>query len=344
MNSHSKDLLAAPWLQSIWQQLSSARQSGRLPHAVLLGGAPGSGQDAVARLLLEAVLCEQPDSSGLACGSCRGCHLRARDVHEDLHLVLPAEDRKSLSIEQIRELSERLAYAPQRATRRVALIEPAEAMSLAASNALLKTLEEPPAAALLILVSNQPRALLPTLRSRCGQWLIHTPALQESLPWLTTQLQCSAAEAHWRLALNGDAALSALQEEALPASLEVCTALQGLLSDAQASAAELVRREKPRLALLIRVLGTLLSLSVRPSNQIWPAAVSAVLALTARLDSSSLQSLARELWQAQRWTGTGVREDLQVLATLDGLRSCVARRSGRRDPQASLSHPIPPSR
>lgn len=314
---------AAPWLNEVWQQLSGALQSGRLPHGVLLGGALGSGHDLIAQRLLEAALCLQTGADGLACGECRSCYLRERGTHADMHRIEPAEDRKSISIEQIRELSEQLSYAPQRAQRRVALIQPAEVMSVAATNALLKTLEEPPAAALLILVSNAPRALLPTLRSRCGQWLLRSPDPQQASNWVQHTLNCSAAEANWRLAINGDAALAALNEDSLPASLELIEALHAMLSQNDGSAADLVRREKSRLAQLLRVTRALLSLSVRPLPQSWPAPVAALLALTATIDSSSLQLLARELWQIQQWSGSGVREDLQVLATLVKLRESV---------------------
>lgn len=320
------DPTEAPWLHAIWAQLAASMRNGRLPHGVLLAGAAGSGHALLARQLLDAALCTEPDPAARACGQCRSCQLRLRGTHEDLHLIQPAEDRKSISIEQIRELGEQMAYAPQRALRRVALVEPAEAMSVAACNALLKTLEEPPAAALLILVSNAPRALLPTLRSRCGQWLVPTPEAALAGQWVRQQLGCSAEEAHWRLALNADAVQAAIDEDAVAASLELAAALLELLGQTRASAAELVRTEKPRLALLLRVAHSVLSLSARPTSLALPAVISRLLALTATIDSSSLQRLARELWQVQRWSGTGVREDLQVLAALVNLRGSVQQR------------------
>jgi hypothetical protein len=243
-------------------------------------------------------------------------------THEDLQLLLPPEGKNSIGIDPVRELCAQLTLTPQRAPRQVALLALAEQLTLAATNALLKTLEEPPGSALLILVSEQPRALLPTVRSRCRQVLIGTPALPQALGWLQTSARLAPAEAAWRLLLNAGAPLAALDEGESDGALKLAAGLLAVLRR-QVGSAQLVRQEKPQIPLLRRVLLALLEWSARPL----PAEVAAVLprplpelfGLTARMHSSSLQQIAQLAWRSRQWVGSGVREDLQLLVPLDQL-------------------------
>jgi len=93
--------------------------------------------------------------------------LGADNFHPDRFIVEPHEKNHSIKIDQIRALSAKLQQKPQHANLQVAIIVPAEAMTTSAANALLKTLEEPAGDVLLILISDQPQRLLPTIRSRC---------------------------------------------------------------------------------------------------------------------------------------------------------------------------------
>jgi DNA polymerase-3 subunit delta' len=102
-----------------------------------------------------------------ACGECAACKRIARGVHGDVLMVTPGETG-SIRIEQIREVVDRTMYRPFEGRRRVTIIDDADAMIAGAQNALLKTLEEPPASSLFILVTCRPDALLPTVRSRCA--------------------------------------------------------------------------------------------------------------------------------------------------------------------------------
>jgi DNA polymerase-3 subunit delta' len=104
-----------------------------------------------------------------ACGACPDCRLFAHDGHPDFLLLQPEEDSRVIKIEQIRDLIHTFSLMPVQGDRRVAIIREADALQEPAANALLKTLEEPPSFALLILTSSRPRALLPTLRSRCQE-------------------------------------------------------------------------------------------------------------------------------------------------------------------------------
>lgn len=314
------DLRQWSWLAPIWSGLLKELTTGTLPHAVLIGGAPGLGQLTLAQALVAAALCTQPTAAG-ACGLCRSCQLHQLSTHEDVQVLMPDAGKHSIGIDPVRELCAQLALSPQRAPRQVALVALAEQLTVAATNALLKTLEEPPGSALLILVAEQPRALLPTVRSRCRQVLLSTPALPQSLAWLHAQ-GLPAADASWRLLLNAGAPLAARDETEAESALKLAAGLLALLRR-QVGSAQLVRQEKPQIGLLRRVLLAVLEWSARPV----PAEVAAhlppplpdLLGLTARMHSSSLLPIARLAWRSRQWVGSGVREDLQLLVPLEQL-------------------------
>lgn len=143
----------------------SGLKSSRLPQALLLAGPPGAGKGALARRLAQGLLCSGPNQQGEACGHCPSCTKFSAETHPDFHWVAPAG--ASISVEQIRGLREQLWSRPTEGQVRVAVIEQAEMMTPSAANALLKTLEEPPAYAYLFLLSPRVGRLLPTVVSRC---------------------------------------------------------------------------------------------------------------------------------------------------------------------------------
>ena len=110
----------------------------------------------------ETVSDRRPD----ACGACASCKRIARGVHADVLLIEPG-DTGAIKIDQVRDAIERSAYRPFEGRRRVVILDDADAMNPDAQNALLKTLEEPPAASTFVLVTSRPDMLLPTVRSRC---------------------------------------------------------------------------------------------------------------------------------------------------------------------------------
>ena len=317
-----RELLAAPWVQPVWQQFQAVLHAGRLPHALLLGGAAGLGQELLAESLQAALICTAPTAQGLACEQCRACHLRLQGAHADVHLLQPAEGKASIGVDQVRELGEALQYAPQRGPRRVARVQPAEALSVAACNALLKTLEEPIPGAVLLLVSAQPRALLPTLRSRCVQWLLPLPAADQAQEWLAAH-GLPRDQAAWQLARSHGAPLAAL---ALSASSDTAAEswatllLQWLEGAPGAHAAEWVKRERTRAEALARWLETLLTLAAQPRRVALPGPIQRGVDRLAALPPERLYPLTRSLWQLQRWSGSGVRLDLQLLQVLQDLR------------------------
>ncbi|PWG63245.1 DNA polymerase III subunit delta' [Sediminicurvatus halobius] len=196
-----------PWQEAAWQRFTRALAQDRLAHALLLAGPAGTGKGQLARAMLARLLCTAP-TGDQACGACHGCRLRGGGAHPDCRLVLPeAEGSGALRIEAIRGLGEFLRLSSQYGGWRVALIEPAEAMTHGAANSLLKLLEEPPPGVVLLLVSHRPARLPPTVRSRC-QLLrlgLPTPAVAEA--WLARE----HPEAVPLLAETGGAPLAAVR-------------------------------------------------------------------------------------------------------------------------------------
>lgn len=182
---------APPWHAEHWARLQARRHRGALPHALLLCGASGLGKRAFARRFVQGLLCSEP-TDGEACGHCRGCLLFVAGSHPDavelsFGLRKDKSQRSEIVVDQIRELSARLAMNSQFGGWQVALIDPADAMNAAASNALLKTLEEPAAQTMLILLADAPWRLPATIRSRCQRVELHLPATTEALAWLRAE-------------------------------------------------------------------------------------------------------------------------------------------------------------
>jgi DNA polymerase-3 subunit delta' len=146
-------------------RLASAARRNRLPHAYLFAGPDGIGKFAVARALATYLACDAADDD--ACGTCSGCLGANREAHPDLVVVRRQDGAAEIKIDQVRELQRRLRLHPVRARHKVAIFDEAHRLNLAAQNALLKTLEEPPGATLLILVASNVGSLLPTVLSRC---------------------------------------------------------------------------------------------------------------------------------------------------------------------------------
>ncbi len=178
-----------------------------MPHALLLTGREGFGKVEFARALSQSMLCEAPESSGLACGTCPACGWFAQGNHPDFREVLPDNmveedpetdaaptsdakpEKKSvqITIQQIRNLQQFIVLSTHRAGWRILLLHPAEAMNPQAANALLKTLEEPTPGTLMLLVSDQPGRLMPTVRSRCQVITVPVCEPEVALQWLETQ-------------------------------------------------------------------------------------------------------------------------------------------------------------
>ncbi len=174
-----------PWHEGVWTQLHASWREQRWPHALLLHGPEGVGKRALAIRLSHALLCDHPDASWSACGSCASCKLLQSGTHPDLLTVAPEEDKQQIAVDQIRAACARLALTSYRSGYKVAIVAPAHQMTVAAANSLLKTLEEPASNTSLILVTSRPGALLATLRSRCQQMAVRAPHEDIGMAWLT---------------------------------------------------------------------------------------------------------------------------------------------------------------
>jgi DNA polymerase III subunit delta' len=172
-----------PWQLQAWQQLRARLQSDRLPHALLISGAAGTGKQHFAQAFAALALCRKPENTH-ACGQCPACRQLAAGAHPDFHNVTILEDKNAILVDQIRELGQKLALTSQHRGWKIAVLSPADAMNSNAANSLLKTLEEPAAGTLLLLVTSRPAALAATIRSRCQAVRIGTPLADVAVQWL----------------------------------------------------------------------------------------------------------------------------------------------------------------
>jgi DNA polymerase-3 subunit delta' len=214
-----------PWQSGVFSRLIERRAA--LPHALLIQGRSGLGKTHLARSFAERLLCERAQAAEMACGACPSCTWFEQGNHPDFRLLQPdalaageAGDghggrdstettSKQIRIDQVRDLQSFLRIGTHRGGLRIALIRPAEAMNAATANALLKSLEEPPPATLLILVSSDPERLLPTVRSRCQVVQVQLPEARVALDWLSSQ---GAADPAAALSFAAGAPLAAIEQ------------------------------------------------------------------------------------------------------------------------------------
>lgn len=154
------------WLSAYQNNFIDQINSGRLPHAILLSGVQGSGKEELVLWLGSNLLCQFASSSEQKpCGQCKSCHLAKNKTHPDL-LEVDTEGA-SVSVEQIRALGRFFETKTHIANHKIAIVYQAQTMTVAAANALLKTLEEPNDNSFIILVSKDEQLMLPTILSRC---------------------------------------------------------------------------------------------------------------------------------------------------------------------------------
>lgn len=221
MIKHASDLQSGAW-----KRLTDLLD--RLPHALLLHGAPGVGKLALAERFAQLMVCENRKHAMQPCGTCDSCRWFEVGNHPDVRFLEPetltrnvavpeegeegkAKEGKAsnqIRIEQARALGDFVHMVSHRGGRRVAIVHPAEDMNAATANSLLKILEEPPAGAFFLLVSHRPARLLPTIRSRCVPVPVPVPDAKASAAWLAAQ---GVKNAHQWLAFAGGAPLRALE-------------------------------------------------------------------------------------------------------------------------------------
>ncbi|MGB0495559.1 MAG: hypothetical protein ACPGJI_04315 [Kangiellaceae bacterium] len=196
------------WLTDAFKNLQSTFHQKKFPHGLLINGASGFGQLKLANALAASLLCEntfesefmKPDSVASsefddrlseACGKCKSCLLLKANTHPDFNLVERLIEKgklkQNISINQIRELSQKLLQTSQLQGWRIAIINSVEHMNIASFNALLKTLEEPGQGTLMILISNGLGKVPATIKSRT-QVLNLSANKDKSLHWLNQHL------------------------------------------------------------------------------------------------------------------------------------------------------------
>ncbi len=153
------------------QLLQRSLARGRLGHAYLFAGNQLEELESLARTLAKILNCQKPTKTGGAatdcCDACPSCRKIDNETHADMHWARPESKSRVVTIDQMRELMREIQLKPAEAEYKVAVIVAADRLNVQAANAFLKTLEEPPAKSVLILLSTEPQRILETILSRC---------------------------------------------------------------------------------------------------------------------------------------------------------------------------------
>ena len=208
--------------------LSRALGEGRFSHAYLFVGPPHVGKATTALEFASALNCRGEDPP---CHCCRQCRAIGEGKHPDVEVVSPggvcdesehrdhgADGSKDIRICQVRRLGHLLSRAPFEGRFRVIIVDPADALNEEAANAFLKTLEEPPASAVIILITSQEEALPATVRSRCRRVPFAPMAVSQVAEVLESEWSASTEEARLLARLSGGRlgwALAALDDESI---------------------------------------------------------------------------------------------------------------------------------
>ena len=305
-----------PWQHDAWQQLAAMRE--RLPHAILFHGPHGIGKAGFIEAFAQSLLCESVRPDGQACGACASCGWFVQGSHPDYRRVRPealeddpategeegadepkktksAKPSKEIKIEQVRALADFMNISTHRRGLRVVVLYPAEALNVPASNALLKTLEEPPPGTVFLLASDGLDRLLPTIVSRCRKFAMPLPAHGEALAWLREQ---GLADADGWLREQGGAPLAALEASA-SGSREDMDALLGLLANPNIEAALRTadKLSKAPIAALVawqqRWLYDVFSVKLSGNARYYPRYSKELAALAARVHTAGLMQLIK---------------------------------------------------
>lgn len=205
MSAAAVDAMPMPWLAAPLQQVLDMPRA----HAILLHAAPGAGALELIGQIAGAWLCEGSSPGSPACGACTACRAIAARMHPDLSWLIPEELRvrlgwqgdgddgeggsraggsrkpsRQIRIGDVRDAIDWITGTSSRGGAKVLVIHPAEALNPQSANALLKTLEEPPSAARLLLSTAEPGRLLPTLLSRCQRVRVPPPQADQAAAWL----------------------------------------------------------------------------------------------------------------------------------------------------------------
>jgi DNA polymerase-3 subunit delta' len=225
--------------------LQRSLERGRLGHAYLFHGADLDELEAVARTLAKTVNCTQPKARGQArsaaadsglpldsCDACDSCRRIDSFNHPDVFWLRPESKSRVIRIEQIRELLQTIYLKPTHAPYKVATVVAADRLNLNAANAFLKTLEEPPADSILILLSTEPQRLLETILSRCLRLSFGSEGGRHRDP----------ATVEW---LAGFSDLAAAERKSLLSRYQLLSSVLAKLAEAKTATEETLTRRSP---------------------------------------------------------------------------------------------------
>ena len=188
------------WHQTVFFNWFERHASKRAAHAYLLIAPEDTGGEQLVQAMAASLLCDTPTAEHHACGECAGCSLMAAFSHPDLRVLRPSimntahpveelrpeKPSKEITIDDVRALDNMVNQTSHRGGQRVVVLYPAHKLNRNAANALLKTLEEPPANTVFILLAYDVRQLLPTIVSRCQLINVSAPTVDEALAYLNT--------------------------------------------------------------------------------------------------------------------------------------------------------------
>jgi DNA polymerase-3 subunit delta' len=307
-----------PWQGEQWRQLQGARRAGRMGHAWLVTGPGETGIRVFAEAWAQSLLCAAADGP---CGDCRGCRLYTAGTHPDAVWLEPTETGRAISVEAVRGLCQRLELKGEDATK-VAIIDPADALTTAGANSLLKTLEEPAGGACLLLVSRRASRLPATVRSRCHRTTFGIPDAATASAWLQEHGVANAA--HW-LALAGDRPLLAQRlatdEGDEAAGEEVVTAVLATLASGTVPASAEVVAKRPLASTVPALTATIEDLlrlvhaphRARLRRPHWRQRMEA---LVGRLDAAALFDYLDRAYRSVPGPSSSLRSDSQFLGLL----------------------------
>jgi DNA polymerase III subunit delta' len=242
--------VSIPWLDKEMASLRAAFEADRMPHALLIHEAPGAGGEWLAKWTARLLL--KTD----------------RDQHPDWISVHPIEESRQIRIEQVRELAQELALTSHQGGYKVGVISPADVLNRFAANALLKTLEEPSARTVLILVVTQPSRLPATILSRCQRIRIAAPERAQAVAWL----EATRGKGEWKAVLDivGEAPMLAAESDA-QIVVQIGTEVRRGLDEAAAGASDPVataeRWARAELPLRLRCFENWLTERIRSQSE-----------------------------------------------------------------------------
>ena len=224
--------------EAVIKTLRSQVMSGRIAHAYLFCGTRGTGKTSTAKVFARAVNCEHPEN-GDPCGQCETCRALSEESSLD---ILEIDAASNNSVDEIRDLREKVKYPPQVGRYRVYIIDEVHMLSSGAFNALLKTLEEPPAYVVFILATTEPQKLPATILSRCQRFDFHRIPMQQIVARMRVAVEQEGIAAE-------DAALARIARAAEGGMRDAWSIMDMCLGYAQEDGAGLTE------ALVLRVLG-----------------------------------------------------------------------------------------